>query len=149
PLESAELLEKLAEHMQVNLLAGTDIVRTTFEHRDPQYAAQRLKSVIDSYKEHARSVEQSSTSQSVELLTKREQELHGQLQSLQQRSVKLRSEGLGVPAGATTDESPLLKELTNRWIVVESQLAAAEAKVAGGTGYAANLVDSPAARELA
>lgn len=149
PLESAGLIEDLAERLQVNLLAGTDIVRTTFEHRDPQHAAQRLKSVIDSYKEHARSVEQSSTSQSVDLLTQREQELHDQLQTLQQRSVNLRSDALGVPAGSTVEDSPLLKELTNRWIVVESQLAAAESKVAGGTVYAANLVDSPAARELA
>lgn len=149
PLESAELIENLAERLQVNLLAGTDILRTTFEHRDPQHAAQRLKSVIDSYKEHARSAEQSSTSQTVDLLTQRERELHGQLQTLQQRSVSLRSDVLGVPAGSAAEDSPLLRELTTRWIAVESQLASAESKVAGGTVYAANLVDSPAARELA
>jgi len=149
PKDPPDPVADLSEALQVNLLAGTDIVRITFEHSDPQYAADRLKSIIDSFKEHARSVEQTSTSQSVDLLTVRERELQKQLQTLQQRSMSLRSDAAVTTTNVTVDESPLLRELTNRWVAVESGLAAAESKLAGGAGYAANLVDSPASRELA
>lgn len=149
PKDPPDPIADLAEALQVNLLAGTDIVRITFEHFDPDYAAKRLQSVIESYKQHARSVEQSSTSQSVELLTQRERELQEQLQSLQQRSLSLRTETAAVAAGSAMDDSPMLRELTNRWVTVEAELAAANAKLDGPSGAAALWVDFPAARELA
>ena len=133
----------------MNLLAGTDIVRVTFEHSDAEYAVQRLKSIIESFKEFARSAEQSVTSQSVDLLSQREQELQEQLQALQQHSLNLRSETAAVPTGPLADDSPMLRELTNRWVAVEAELASANAKLHGPAGSASHLLDFPAARELA
>lgn len=149
PKDPPNPVADLAEALQISLLAGTDIVRITFEHSDPDYAARRLKSIIDSYKDYARTVEQSSTSQSVALLTRREQELQEQLQSMQQRSLNLRSEAAAVPTGPLADDSPMLRELTNRWVAVEAELASADAKLSGPAGSTAHLLDFPAARELA
>lgn len=116
----------ISENLRVNLLAGTDIVRLTFTHSDPEYAVARLRSIVKSYQNHVRSTEQSSASQAVELLTEREAELAAQLRELQQQLLSGRTTAKHRVAGETANESPLLKELTDRWVDVEAELVSVE-----------------------
>lgn len=145
----ADPIEIIAESLRVNLLAGTDIVRLTYEHSDPEYAAARLKSIVTSYQTHVRDAEQTAASQAVKLLSRRESELAQQLDILQKQLLEVRSGADHSVTGETSRDSPLLKELTNRWVALQADLVATQAELAASSsGDAINLASSVVSREI-
>ena len=121
--ENTDSVALISEMLRVNLLAGTDIVRLTFTHTNPEYAVSRLKSIIDSYQSHISSAEQVSASLTAELLQARETELAKQVNALQLELQNSRSKSMRFTSGTSANDSPMLKELTNRWVKVQADIA--------------------------
>ncbi|MFG0332349.1 MAG: Wzz/FepE/Etk N-terminal domain-containing protein, partial [Maioricimonas sp. JB049] len=91
PAPDDDPVEDVLDELRVIPLAATDIVRVTYRHNDPQQATRRLESILASYQEHLRNVEQTTASESVALVARRESELSGQLDALQKRLAAVRA----------------------------------------------------------
>lgn len=134
PLTDEERLEAgqypvayINEDLRATPVASTDIVTVVYQHRDAARSTERLKSIIENYREHLRTSERESAARSVGLLTQQKEDLANQLRILQDQMVAARRKSSDSVAGETANESPLLRELTTRWVAVEALLVKVEA----------------------
>ncbi|QDU40124.1 Chain length determinant protein [Maioricimonas rarisocia] len=148
-------VEDVLDELRVIPLAATDIVRVTFRHNDPQQATRRLESILASYQEHLRDVEQTTASESVELVARRESELSEQLDNMQTQLAAVRA-GYSL-GGAGTDvrqrEDAVLRDLTDQWAAararrIQLESVADSAESERGVSVPEAAVDSSLYREM-
>lgn len=125
PGKESDPVAAIAESLRVTPLAGTDIVRIVYQNSNPAEATARLQSIVESYREYLRQSEQTSASQAGELLKQRTVELTDSIRQLEQELARARAANDSAAAGDTANDSPLLKELVNRWVNTQTELAAA------------------------
>lgn len=129
PGSSSDPVAKIADQLRVNPLANTDILRVTYQDADPQQAAARLQSIVESYREQVHETEQILAEKSAEVLSEREAELARQLAELEQQLADAeRPLGAGAEGRERTD-SPLIKELTAQWVTIQAQVAGIESQL--------------------
>ena len=119
----ADPVAKLIDTLDVIPLANTDIVRVTFQDADAEYAMMRLKSVIDAYRDHIRASEQSTATETLEVLTRKEQSLREELRALQEKQSgeRLSSPLVGTANDTVSVESSTLRDLATSLAAARTQ----------------------------
>jgi len=132
--DEARIVEKISKNLRANTLAKTDIVRLTYQHEDPRETNGRLEAVVESYRGHLRETEQTAASRSAELLAGRKAELDAQIEERKQELAQARESSGEIQSS----ENPLLRELTRRWVEVQTELATTETMLAEATSGSGN-----------
>lgn len=117
---TSETIEEILENLRVNPLAGTDIIKVTYQYPQAEHARDRLKSIVESYEQRLRERESVEVRDSLILLKERAAEIAGDIKTRTGKIAKLQtrldvhdSSGHLSPA-VIEQENQLLKELASR-----------------------------------
>lgn len=146
---SSEELGKLVKNLRVTPLAKTDIVRVTYQHQDAAHAVERLRSVVESYRRHVRESEHSVSTETLTLLTQREQQLNSQVKALQAKLKRLRLNApwVGDSNEALYGERQGLRRLEEQLALVVTQLTGLDGLVDSNDNSSTELVAHAAAAD--
>jgi polysaccharide biosynthesis transport protein len=112
----ADPVKKIIKELRVTTLADTDIVRISFRNSDPQHSVDRLKAIVESYREQIQEIEKGTSGNTLELLEKREKSLLAQRNKIESELEKILNESplIGGTREGVRVETDSLKDLSKQ-----------------------------------
>jgi uncharacterized protein involved in exopolysaccharide biosynthesis len=116
PGSDEDLMTFVLESLRVAPVVNTHVLSIRFHSQDADEAVGFVAALVDSYQEHLRSVETSTTNQVVDLLTQREAELRGELDALETRHAAQRRKSplIGQAEKQIEANSAILSEMARK-----------------------------------
>lgn len=127
-------VETVLADLGVNPVEHTSVLKLSFRNQDAQTAVDLVNALIDSYKDYSKESQRGSYSETLQLLTRREEELRRELRDLEAEYQQLRKgspllgageEAFAAHMAMAQQLGVLLADTKNRRLDLESQLLVA------------------------